>query len=305
MPSFAYFQKQFVPLEEAKLGVMTNALHYGTAIFEGIRGNWNPQKKQMYLFRLKEHFERMHNGCRVIKTELAYSVEELCQITVKLVAKCRFEEDVYIRPMAYKSSQSLGVRLHNLENDFLALVIPWGPYLDVETAKCHVSSWRRPDYNVIPPSAKLTGLYVNNALAKTEAIEKGLDEAIMLTPDGHISEGSGENLFLVTDGKLVTPASDNHILLGITRDTVIKLAKDELGIETVERPIKLDELFSAEECFLTGTAAHVTAVGEIDHRQIADGKVGKITGKLQKLYFEIIRGNNPKYLDWCTPVYKK
>jgi branched-chain amino acid aminotransferase len=285
--------------------VMTNALHYGTAIFEGIRGNWNPQKKQIYIFRLKEHFERLHNGCRIIKTELAYSIEELCQITVKLVAMCRFEEDVYIRPLAYKSSQSLGVRLHNLESDFLALVIPWGPYLDVETAKCGISSWRRPDYNVIPPSAKLTGLYVNNALAKTEAIEKDFDEAIMLTPDGHISEGSGENLFLVTDGKLVTPASDNHILLGITRDTVIKLAKDELGIETVERPIKLDELFSAEECFLTGTAAHVTAVGEIDHRQIADGKVGKITGKLQKLYFEIIRGNNPKYLDWCTPVYKK
>jgi branched-chain amino acid aminotransferase len=305
MPSFAYFQKQFVPLEEAKLGVMTNALHYGTAIFEGIRGNWNPQKKQIYIFRLKEHFERLHNGCRIIKTELAYSIEELCQITVKLVAMCRFEEDVYIRPLAYKSSQSLGVRLHNLESDFLAFAIPWGPYLDMETAKCGISSWRRPDYNVIPPSAKLTGLYVNNALAKTEAIEKGLDEAIMLTPDGHISEGSGENLFLVTDGKLVTPASDNHILLGITRDTVIKLAKDELGIETVERPIKLDELFSAEECFLTGTAAHVTAVGEIDHRQIADGKVGKITGKLQKLYFEIIRGNNPKYLDWCTPVYKK
>lgn len=305
MPSYAYLNKQFVPLEEAKLGVMTNALHYGTAIFEGIRGNWNPQKKQMYLFRLKEHYQRMHNGCRVIKTELAYSVEELCQITVKLVAMCCFEEDVYIRPMAYKSSQSLGVRLHNLESDFLALVIPWGPYLDVETAKCGISSWRRPDYNVIPPSAKLTGLYVNNALAKTEAIEKGLDEAIMLTPDGHVSEGSGENLFLVTDGKLVTPASDNHILLGITRDTVIKLAKDELGIETIERPVVLAELFSAEECFLTGTAAHITAVGEIDHRQIADGKVGEITGKLQKLYFEIIRGNNPKYLDWCTPVYKK
>jgi branched-chain amino acid aminotransferase len=305
MPSFAYFNKQFVPLEEAKLGIMTNALHYGTAIFEGIRGNWNPQKKQIYIFRLKEHFERLHNGCRIIKTELAYSIEELCQITVKLVAMCRFEEDVYIRPLAYKSSQSLGVRLHNLESDFLAFAIPWGPYLDMETAKCGISSWRRPDYNVIPPSAKLTGLYVNNALAKTEAIEKGLDEAIMLTPDGHISEGSGENLFLVTDGKLVTPASDNHILLGITRDTVIKLAKNELGIETVERPVALDELFSADECFLTGTAAHVTAVGEIDHRQIADGKVGEITGKLQKLYFEIIRGNNPKYLDWCTPVYKK
>ena len=304
MPSYAYFKKQFVPLEEAKLGIMTNALHYGTAIFEGIRGNWNSQQKQIYLFRLKEHYERMHNGCRVLKMKPPHSVDELCQITAKLVEMCRFEEDVYIRPITYKSSESLGVRLHNLESDFLALVIPWGPYLDVETAKCCISSWRRPDYNVIPPSDKLTGLYVNNALAKTEAIENGFDEAIMLTPDGHVSEGTGENIFLVLNGQLVTPASDNHILLGITRDTVIKLAKDELGIETVERPVELDELFSAEECFLTGTAAHITAVGEIDHRPIAGGGVGEITGQLQKLYFEIIRGNNPKYLDWCTPVYK-
>ncbi len=303
MPSFAYFDKQFVPLAKAKLGVMTNALHYGTAIFEGIRGNWNSDQKQIYLFRLKEHFERLHNGCRVLKIDPPHSVDELCQITVKLVAMCRFEEDVYVRPLAYKSSESLGVRLHDLESDFLAFVIPWGPYLDMDKAKCGISSWRRPDYNVIPPSAKLTGLYINNALAKTEAIEKGFDEAIMLTPDGHISEGTGENLFLVTDGKLVTPASDNHILLGITRDTVIKLAKDELGIETVERPIELGELFTAEECFLTGTAAHITPVGEIDHRPIASGGVGAITGKLQELYFEVIRGNNPKYLDWCTPVY--
>ena len=304
MPYFAYFNKQFVPLEEAKLGVMTNALHYGTAIFEGIRGNWNGDQKQMYIFRLKEHFERMHNGCRVLKMKPPHSVDELCQITAKLVAMCRFEEDVYIRPMTYKSSQSLGVRLHDLESDFLALVIPWGPYLDMESAKCNISSWRRPDYNVIPPSAKLTGLYVNNALAKTEAIEKGFDEAIMLTPDGHISEGTGENIFLVIDGKLVTPASDNQILLGITRDTVIKLAKDELGIETIERPVELDELFSAQECFLTGTAAHLSPVGEVDHRPIGNGEVGEITKKLKKLYFEIIRGNNAKYLDWCTPVYK-
>jgi branched-chain amino acid aminotransferase len=195
------------------------------------------------------------------------------------------------------------VRLHDLESDFLALVIPWGPYLDVDKAKCGISSWRRPDYNVIPPNAKLTGLYINNAFAKTEALDNGFDEAIMLNPDGYVSEGSGENIFLVIDGKLVTPASDNHILLGITRDTVIKLAKDELGIETVERPVELAELFTASECFLTGTAAHITAVGEIDHRPIADGGVGGITAKLQKLYFEVIRGNNAKYLDWCTPVY--
>lgn len=305
MPSYAYFQKQFVPLAEAKLGIMTNALHYGTAVFEGIRGNWNSQQEQIYLFRLKEHFERMHNGCRVLKMKLAYTTDELCQIMVKLVAMCRFEEDVYIRPLAYKSSESLGVRLHNLESDFLALVIPWGPYLDVETAKCGISSWRRPDYNVIPPNAKLTGLYINNAFAKTEALDNGFDEAIMLNPDGYVSEGSGENIFLVKDGQLVTPASDNHILLGVTRDTVIKLAQQELGIETVERPVELDELLAAEECFLTGTAAHITSVGEIDHRPIANGKVGAITKKLQKLYFEIIRGNNPKYLDWCTPVYKR
>ena len=305
MPSYAYFQKQFVPLEQAKLGITTNALHYGTAIFEGIRGNWNGDQKQMYLFRLKEHFERMHEGCRVIKIDLPYSVDELCRITAKLADMCRFEEDVYIRPLAYKSSESLGVRLHDLESDFSAVVIPWGPYLDMETARCGISSWRRPDYNVIPPSAKLAGLYINNALAKTEAIEKGFDEAIMLGPEGHVSEGSGENIFLVIDGKLVTPASDNHILLGITRATVMQLAKQELGVETLERPVGLDDLFAADECFLTGTAAHITAVGEVDHRPIADGKVGEITGKIQKLYFEIIRGNNTKYLDWCTPVYTK
>ena len=305
MPSYAYFNKQFVPLDQAKIGIMTNALHYGTAVFEGIRGNWNSDQKQIYLFRLREHFERLQNGCRVLKIDLPHSAEELCQITVKLVAMCRFEEDVYIRPLAYKSSESLGVRLHNLESDFLALVIPWGPYLDMDKARCGVSSWRRPDYNVIPPSAKLTGLYINNALAKSEAIEKGFDEAIMLTPDGHISEGSGENIFLVTDGKLVTPAGDNHILLGITRDTVIKLAKEELGIETIERPVELNELFAAKECFLTGTAAHLTPVGEVDHRPIGDGEVGEITAKLKKLYFEIIKGSNPKYLDWCTPVYTK
>jgi branched-chain amino acid aminotransferase len=305
MPSYAYFNKQFVPLEQAKLGIMTNALHYGTAVFEGIRGNWNGEQKQMYIFRLKEHYQRLRDGAGVLKIELPHSVDELCQLTVKLAAMCRFEEDVYIRPLAYKSSESLGVRLHNLESDFLVLVIPWGPYLDMETAKCGVSSWRRPDYNVIPPSAKLAGLYVNNAFAKNEAIEKGFDEAIMLTPDGHISEGSGENIFLVIDGKLVTPASDNHILLGITRDTVIKLAKEELGIEIIERPVELAELFSAKECFLTGTAAHITPVGEVDHRPIGDGEVGGITAKLKKLYFEIIRGNNQKYLEWCTPVYKR
>jgi len=304
MPSYAYFHKQFVPLSEAKIGVMTNAFHYGTAIFEGIRGNWNSEQKQIYLFRLREHYQRLYNGCRILKIDLAYTIDELCQITVELVEMCRFEEDVYVRPLAYKSAERLGVRLHDVEDDFLAFVIPWGPYLDVDKARCGISSWRRPDDNVIPPQAKITGLYANNALAKSEAIENGFDEAIMLTPDGHISEGSGENIFLVLDGKLVTPASYNNILMGITRDTVIKLAQQELGIETIERQVDRSELYIAEECFFTGTAAHITPIAEIDHRKVANGEVGEITKKLQQLYFEVIRGNNPKYPDWCTPVYK-
>ncbi len=305
MPSYAFFRNQFVPLSEARVSVMTHCLHYGTAVFEGIRGNWNSQQKQTYLFRLREHYERLGKGCQILNISLPHTVEELCRITVELVARCGFEEDLYIRPLAYKSSESLGVRLHDLDDDFLMFVIPWGPYLDMDKARCAVSSWRRPDGNVIPPQAKITGLYANNALAKTEAILNGFDEAIMLTPDGHVSEGTGENIFLVIDGKLVTPASYNNILMGITRDTVIKLAQDELGIETIERPVDRSELYLAEECFLTGTAAHITPVAEIDRRKVGNGEVGRITSQLQEIYFRVIRGNHPKYLDWGTPVYKR
>ena len=302
MPSFAYFHKQFVPLSEAQIGIMTNSLHYGTAVFEGIRGNWNSQQQQLYLFRLKEHYERLQNGCRVLKIDLPYSIDELCQITVELAERCGFEEDVYVRPLAYNSTEALGVRLHDLECDFLVFAFPWGRYLDVDKARCGVSSWRYPSE---VPRAKLTGLYINNALAKTEAIENGFDEAIMLTSDGYVSEGSGENIFLVTGGKLVTPASYNVMLMGITRATTIKLAKEQLGIETIERPIERCELYIADECFFTGTAAHITPIAEIDRRKIGSGEIGEITSKLQELYSEVIRGNNPKYLDWCTAVYNK
>ncbi len=221
------------------------------------------------------------------------------------MVRCGFKEDVYVRPLAFKSSQSLGVRLHDLEDDFLVFIIPWGPYLDVDKAKCGVSSWVRPADNTIPPQVKATGLYINNALAKTEAISNGFHEAIMLSPDGHVSEGSGENIFLVINGKLVTPATYDNILMGITRYTVMELAQNELGLEVIERPIDRSELYVAEECFLTGTAAHITAVAEIDHRIVGNGEVGEITRQLQTIYADVIRGNNPKYLSWCTPCYKK
>ncbi len=304
MPDFAFFNRQFVPLSEAKVGIMTHALHYGTACFEGIRGNWNSEEEQMYLFRIKDHYLRLQKSCRILKIHLPYSLDELCQLTVELVERNGHQEDIYVRPVAYKSSQTVGVRLHDLEDDFFIFVTPFGPYLDIgKGVRCCVSTWRRIDDNTIPARAKVTGLYVNSALAKTEAWENGFDEAILLTQDGHVSEGSGENVFLVLQGNLVTPPSSDNILMGITRDTVIKLAKNELGIDTIERSVDRSELYIAEECFLTGTAAHVTPVTEIDRREVGNGKAGEITQKLQQLYFNVIRGKNSKYLDWCTPAY--
>ena len=306
MAAYAFFRGKFVPLAEAKIGIMTHAFNYGTACFEGIRGNWNKEEKQIYLFRARDHYQRLLNNCRILKINITYTLEELCRLTVELVEKNGYREDIYVRPIAYKSSEVVGVRLHDLEDDFLIFVTPFGPYLDIANGiKCCVSSWRRIDDNMIPPRAKITGLYVNSALAKTEAWENGFDEAIMLTHDGHASEGSGENIFLVMDGKLVTPPPSDNILIGITRDTVIKLANWELGIETIERQIDRSELYIADECFLTGTAAHVTPVLEIDHRKIGNGQVGSISKKLQDLYFNVVQGRNKKYLDWCTPAYTK
>ncbi|AKG52886.1 branched-bchain amino acid aminotransferase [Dehalogenimonas sp. WBC-2] len=303
MPSYCYFKGEIIPLENAKISVMTHALHYGTGLFEGIRGNWNAEHEQVYIFRLKEHMERMKNGCKVLKLDIPHTAEELGRITVEVTKKSGFKEDTYIRPLAYKSSEVLGVRLHDLKSDFLVFAIPWGRYLDTDTCRLAVSSWRRPDDNVFPPSVKATGLYINNALTKTEAIENGFDEGIMLAPDGHVAEGSGENIFLIENGKLVTPATYSSILNGITRDTVITLAKNELGLEVEERLVDRYELYTADECFLTGTAAHLTPVCEIDRRKLGNGGVGPITAKLKDLYFETIKGNLPKYDKWCTPVF--
>lgn len=303
MPPYAYLEGEFLPLAEAKISILTHALHYGTAVFEGIRGNWNENQGQLYLFRQRDHYLRLAQGCRVLMIDLPYSVDEMCELSTKLVRMSGLREDVYIRPLAYKGSEALGVRLHNLEDKFLALVIPWGPYLNADGGTCCVSTWRRSDDNTIPPQAKITGAYINNALVKSEAVRNGYDEGIMLTPDGHVAEGSGENIFLVIEGKLVTPPPYNNILSGITRDTVMKLARQELGWEVIERPIDRCELYLASECFLTGTAAHISPVVSIDHRPVGNGEVGKITRSLQDIYFQVIRGNLPAYKDWLTPIY--
>lgn len=302
MPSYAFLKKQYMPLADANINVMTNFMHYGTGVFEGIRGNWNKDQKQIYLFRLKEHYERLFKGCQILEISLPYSIDDLCNLTIDLVNKSGFTEDCYVRPVAYKSSEALGVRLHNLEADFLAFVFPWGRYLDTDRARCVVSSWRFPTE---VPRQKLTGLYITNALAKTEAVSAGYDEAIMLNAAGYVTEGSGENLFIIKDGKIITPTTNDGALVGITRDTVMKLANNELGLTTIERHVDRIELYSADEIFMTGTAAHLTPISEIDRRKIANGEIGPITHKLQKLYADVILNKNLKYSSWCTPVYKK
>jgi branched-chain amino acid aminotransferase len=293
MPPYAFFQKQFMPLSEAKIGVLTHALHYGTACFDGIRGNWDSEKERFCLFRVPDHYKRLLEGCHLLKIKLPYSLEEMCQLTVELLKRSGYKEDVYIRPLAYKSSETVGVRLHDLEDDFLIIAITLPPYLGSAAIRCCTSSW-------IPARGKICGIYVNSALAKTEAWENGLDEAILLSYDGHVAEGSGENIFIVSKGKLFTPSSSDNILLGITRDAVIKLAQNELGIETIERQVDRSELYLAEECFLTGTAAHIAPVVEIDHRSIGTGEIGPVTKKLQNVFGKVILGRDPKYSDWYT-----
>jgi branched-chain amino acid aminotransferase len=302
----AYFQKRFVPLEEAKIGIMTHAFLYGTATFEGIRGNWNEEREQIYIFRLRDHFQRLHKSCRILRIDLPYSVDELCDMTVKLVEMCGYREDVYVRPIAYKSSEVIGLRMHDLDDDFLIFVAPFGPYLDVEKGiRCMTSTWRRVPDMGIPARAKVNGLYVNSALAKTEAQENGFDEAIMLNDDGHVSEGSGENIFLVEDGRLITPPVSDNILVGITRDTAISLARDELSVDTIERQIDRSELYVADECFMTGTAAHISAVVDVDRRPISDGRTGPVTAELQQRYFSVLHGLTEKYDHWLTAVTPK
>lgn len=304
MPSsFAWFQKRIVPLEEARVPVMTHAFLYGTGVFEGIRGNWSDEQGATLLFRGREHYERLKLSAQIMHINLPQSTEELMDITERVVARCGFREDVYLRPIAYKSGEVIGPRLHDVEDDFLLFVLPFGNYLDLDAGiRCQTSTWRRVPDTSIPARAKVTGLYVNSALAKTEAMQNGFDEAIMLNDDGHVSEGSGENIVIVRHGRLITPERSDNVLEGITLQSVFQLAREELGLEIIERTIDRSELYVADECFLTGTAAHLSPVVEVDRRLVGSGKVGPITAKLQSMFFDVLRGRNAKYTDWVKAV---
>jgi branched-chain amino acid aminotransferase len=306
MGAYAFFEGRVVPVEEAKISVMTHAFNYGTGVFEGIRAYWCADEGQLNVFKLAEHYQRLLRSVRILKITLPYSVTDLVDLTVDVLRRSAFREDTYIRPVAYKSSAVVGVRLHNLEDSFTLFALPFGRYVDkADGAHCCVSSWRRNDDNAIPSRCKITGSYVNSALSKSEAVEDGYDEAIVLNQDGHVSEGSAENLFIVRDGVLITPPSTDNILEGITRGVILQLAQAELGIPTLERSIDRSELYLSDECFLCGTGGEILPVTQIDRRLIGDGRVGSVTAQVRKQYFDIVRAINKKYSGWLTPVYIK
>lgn len=299
---FAFFRGEIRPIEDAKISIMTSSFNYGTAVFEGIRAFWNAEEQELFVFRMREHYVRLLRSASVLLIDIPYDADDLCRITVELLRREAFREDVYIRPIAYKASEEIGVRLHKLASDLAIFATPFKAYLPAGGIRAMVSSWRRVEDNAIPARAKITGAYVNSALAKTEAYLAGFDEAIVLNEDGQVAEGSAENIFLVRDGVLITPPVTANILEGITRDTVITLARD-LGIPVVERPVDRTELYLAEEVFLTGTAAGLAPVVEIDHRKIGAGRPGPVFTRLHELYERLVRGKEPKFRAWCTPVY--
>jgi branched-chain amino acid aminotransferase len=302
--SWVFFDGEIKQYKDVHLGLMTHALHYGTGCFEGIRGYWSETQRQMFLVLVEQHFRRLQNSAKILRIKLPYTIDQMTEATLEILRRNRFQEDVYVRPLAFKSAEEIGVRLHNLADSFAIYTAPFGAYVDVDKGiTCMVSSWRRIDDNAAPARAKITGIYVNSALAKTEAMDNGCDEAIVLTQEGHVSEGSAENIFIVRDGELVTPPESDNILEGVTRKVLIGLAKDDLGLRVTERSMDRSELYVADEVFLCGTGAQVSPVLEIDRRQIGDGNAGPVTKSLQELYFEICKGRVEEKLDWLTPVY--
>ena len=302
--SIVFANGDFRRYDEAKLGLLTHALHYGTGCFEGVRGYWNESKNELFLLHLREHYERLVISARMLMMKMPHSVDELVNATLELCRRNEFKHGIYLRPFMFKSAEMIGVRLHDIEDSFALVAVPFDKYIDVEGGlNCCTSAWRRVDDNIVPARAKVTGAYINSALAKSEAILSGFDEAIMLSTDGHVSEGSAENIFVVRNGTIFTPDPSQNILEGITRRSIMQLARQELGMTVIERAIDRTELFAADEVFFTGTAIGIVPIAKIDHRLIGNNNGSNIGERLSEQYNAAINGVNPKYGNWLTPVY--
>jgi branched-chain amino acid aminotransferase len=299
-----YFGGQYRPMREARVGILTHALHYGTGVFEGIRAYWDEAQQELFALRPVEHFERWKQNCAILRISIPHSPEELSAIAVELMRRNSLETSVYIRPIAYKSAERIGVSPDD-EDAFAIVALPFGDYLPSDRGlHAGVSSWRRIEDNAIPARAKICGAYVNSALASDEARRCGFDEAILLNESGHVAEGSTCNIFMVRKGELITPPVTENVLEGITRDSVMQLVARELNLEVVERPIDRSELYVCDELFFTGTAVGIAPVVRVDHRPVNDGAIGSLTRQVRQLYFDAARGHLPAYWKWLTPVYQ-
>lgn len=298
-----YARGAYVRYADAKVGLLTHGLQYGTGCFEGVRGFWDEDGRELYILQARDHYRRLHDSAKILMMRIPHTPEELVDITSEVCARNRFEGEVYIRPFVYKSDEAIGVRLDGVSDQFAIVAIPFHGYFgEAQGLRACLSSWRRIDDTAAPARAKVTGIYINSALAKSEALQNGFDEAILLSQDGHVSEGSAENIFIVKGRELITPDPTQNILEGITRRCAITIARD-LGITVVERAIDRSELYTASEVFFTGSAAGVMPVESIDRRPVGDGSIGTITKQIRDVYERAVRGKEAKYREWLTPVY--
>ncbi|MFP5236722.1 MAG: branched-chain amino acid transaminase [Acidobacteriota bacterium] len=298
-----YFRGQYMPLRDANVGILTHALHYGTGVFEGIRAHWNAERDELLVMRMAEHYERWKANCGILQIDPGLTVEDLCAITVELLRRNELRTNCYIRPLAFKSAEGIGVHCE-AKSDFAIVAVPFGEYLRAENGvHAGVSSWRRIDDNAIPARAKICGAYVNSVLATEEVRASGFDEAILLNESGHVAEGSTCNVFMVRKGALITPPVYDNVLEGITRASITALANRELRIPVKERSIDHSELLVCDELFLTGTAVGVAPVTRVNHHPVGAGSPGPVTRALRELYTRAALGELTAYEHWLTPVY--
>ena len=299
-----FFNSKFTNLKAANLNIQTHALQYGTACIGGIRGYWNAELNDLLVFRIKDHYKRFIQSSKILQMNLPYTVDRLIEISIELLKKGTWKENVYLRPIQYKSSYDLTPVMHSLPDQYAIYAIPLNDYLDTNRGlEICISSWLRLSDNQIPMRSKASAGYLNSALAKSEAVQNGYDEAIFLDVHSNVCEGSAENIFIVRDGVLITPPISSSILEGITRKTILQLAND-LGIPVEERNIERTELYICDEAFFSGTGAQVAWIKAIDKRVIHDGKQGNITRRIHDLFFSIVTGKEKKYSSWITSIYK-
>jgi branched-chain amino acid aminotransferase len=299
-----YFNGRLMPLREATVNIATHALNYGTGCFEGLRGYWSPEDEEIYILKLREHVERIYHSCTVLRIALPITRTEMCNVILAVAKENRYRSDIYIRPIAFKSSQTIKLTLSTLQDSFGVFAFPFGHYAHREGGlRVCLSAWRRIDDTAIPTRAKVAGSYVNAALASDDAHLDGYDEALMLSANGTLSEASSANVFLVRSGELVTPPLSDNILEGITREAVIELAQRELGLRVQERSVGRSEVYLADEIFLSGTGVQVEPVTSVDRRPVGNGRPGPVTTRLAALYAAAVRNKIPAYSSWCTPVY--